>query len=138
MPLRSLVLYIMGVVLSIALSPDAADGLSDEDFSLLNSVVPTLLPFLKYSGIASLLGLPDDFILHYDDQVLPEIQTIRNNPAMRAKARFALHAIITNPQKLADLYTYRNGTYSDILAEVTGSKRVSYTTSLTPPTVGGM
>jgi hypothetical protein len=119
MNLRSMTLYIIGFILQVAVSPDAVDGLSDDDYDLLVSSAPILLNALKYSGLAGILALPPDFMQHYYDQVLPEIGIIRANPAARNLARKMLGEVMNNPTLLNDIYTYRGkppfDTFSDIL-----------------------
>jgi len=116
---RRVGLATVGGVLYLALSKDTLDGLSDEEFKLLKDNGPAffqLLSLLDRTGaIPEGYRLPPGFAEHFTNDVLPDIEKVRDNPSARRQVRSEISDTLKSNRKLDELYTRGGDTYSDML-----------------------
>jgi hypothetical protein len=125
-PLRDEVLASVGMILYLAASPDEYDGLSDRDFQSLKDHGPgvfSLYEKLGKLGVAENFRLPDGFSEHFRDEVVPDLEIIRSDPAKREAFRREVRAILHDPAKVKSLYREGGITYSEILSKIAESGR---------------
>lgn len=119
-------LTVVGDIIYLAISPDIADGLSDAEFESLKELGPA---FFELYMLTDRLGampegakLPPGFAEHFKNDVLPNIEKVRNDPSAREQVRSEIRDTLKSPAKLDRLYREGGDTYSDMLARAVSSE----------------
>jgi len=128
LPLRDEVLAAVGASLYLAASPDSFDGLSDAEFRLFQGSVSDFFSVLEKGGrvgVPENMRLPEGFANHFKNEVVPGLEIIRNDPAMRDAFRAEIKEILSHRNQVRELYRDGGKTYSDIIQRISGYPNVS-------------
>lgn len=125
-PLRDQTLVGVGGVLYLAASPDEYDGLSEAEFQQLKKNGPAVFQVYEQLGKVGLpenFRLPEGFANHFANEVLNDVEIIRQDPAKREEFRREIRAVFNNPSHVKKLYRQGGTTWSDIASQVAGTNR---------------
>jgi hypothetical protein len=124
--LRDEALIGVGASLYLAASRQEFDGLSDAEFDIFrNQGVEgfRVLELIGKLGVPENMRLPTGFTEHFKNEVLPDLQIIREDPEKAARFREELSKVLHDRGSIKSLYREGGITYSQILTDVAGTKR---------------
>lgn len=101
----------VGESIYVGVSPDLYDGLSDDEWKVMKDAAPKFFD----SWVGRHVGLPEGFETHYRNDVLPDMEVIRQHPELRDGFRRELGALLSDERRIRALYTPGGETYSDLL-----------------------
>jgi len=124
---RDLTLAGVGALLYNAASPDELDGYSQAEFEILKSMGPKVFDLYekvsRNPNIPQNLALPAGFAVHFETEVIPDLEVIRNDPEKRVEFRSRITELLHDPRAVNKLYRENGQSYSQILSDVAGSDR---------------
>lgn len=137
-PLRDNIMASVGGILVLVASPDIADGMSDKEWERLKAIGPeafSIYEKLDRVGLPENFQLPKGFSDHFTNEVLKDLEIIRNDPEKRKEFRDEIKAILMDRGRVAQLYRSGGQTYSDIATRIAGTARTGkfYKEAAVPP-----